>query len=172
MTFPPRSCLSISSAMRSSLSAMPRSSFDCSRSFFTRSSLLGRETPRIGSPLFLERGTLIHFPDPFCSPFTSFPCFLHPLIAFLLFPGATSRGELGRRGDDISRFPLFFLNDRSLMERWQGSPPIAHRSFCLWMCTRFLANPTAKNYTLPAPGSDGRTGKGNPAGWASRVSAH
>src|SRR4030043_559486 len=114
MTFPPRSCLSISSAMRSSLSAMPRSSFDCSRSFFTRSSLLGRETPRIGSPLFLERGTLINFPDSFCSPFTSFPCFLHILIAFLLFPGATSRGELGRRGDDISRFPLFFLNDRSL----------------------------------------------------------
>src|SRR4030067_2836243 len=123
MTFPPRSCLSISSPLRSSLSAMPRSSFDCSRSFFTRSSLLGRQTPRIGSPLLSEGGTLINFPDSFCSPFPSFFFLLHILIAFLLFPGATSRGEFGRRGDGISRFPLFFLNDRFLMERWQGSLP-------------------------------------------------
>src|SRR3990170_8418259 len=122
MTFPPRSSLSISSAMRSSLSAMPRSSFDCSRSFFPRSSLLGRETPRIGSPLLLERGTLINFPDSFCSPFTSFPFLLQILIAFLLFHGATSRGEFGRRGDGFSFSPSFFSMIGSLWKVGKAVP--------------------------------------------------
>src|SRR3990172_9477611 len=119
--------------MRSSLSAMPRSSWDCSRSFFTRSSPLGRETPRIGSPLFLESFTLRSFPDSSCSTFPSFFCFLQIPIASLLSPGAAaekgnSRMPPVRRGrNDTSRFPLFLLissHDRSPPGRWQYRYPV------------------------------------------------